>query len=149
MASATSLTFRLSRQPYSVLKTEGPPPAWALASPAPGHLASLTRTPLETSVVCATSTVPKHDGAGALPPGVLAHETGWVAMYIDMGVLPFGLVGVLLAALGPLAGASVGIFALSTYNTDWVLIKDADAAAGVAALRAAGHTVLDVLDEEG
>ena len=57
------------------------------------------------------------------------------------------MVGVLLAIATPLAAADVGIFALSTYNTDHVLIKADDLEPAAVALRAAGHTV-ELLDED-
>lgn len=127
-------------------------PAWAvdaLAAPAPaGGLVSATRTREELSLILPTAAVPPSPPPTAAPPAALSHEPGWAALAIDMGPLPFGLTGVLLAALGPLADAGVGIFATSTFNTDWVLVKAAQLPAAVDALRGAGHTV-DVAGGEG
>jgi hypothetical protein len=58
------------------------------------------------------------------------------------------MTGVLLAIAEPLADAGVGIFALSTYNTDHVLIKRDELEAAAAALRAAGH-VVELIGDDG
>src|SRR4051812_30037261 len=55
------------------------------------------------------------------------------------GQLPPDLVGILLSIAEPLAQAGLSIFAISTYDTDYVLIKERDLAAALKALRAAGH----------
>ncbi len=140
-----TLTFKLlAGGGLSVVKLapDAAVPAWALSPAAAGPLTSITRTPDELSLVLATAAVPAGPAeALAASGGVLAHEPGWAALAIDMGALPFGMTGVLLAALQPLAGAGVGIFAMSTYNTDVVMVKAAELAPAVAALRAAGHTV--------
>lgn len=95
-----------------------------------GPLSSVTRTGAELSVVCAE---------GAVPDGVRA-ETGWRALALR-GPIDFGLTGVLAGLLVPLAEADVSIFALSTYDTDVVLVREAQLDAAVAALRAAGCRV--------
>ncbi|MBB5234515.1 ACT domain-containing protein [Deinococcus budaensis] len=101
--------------------------------PAPGGaLFSLTRTPDELSLVCEESLVPA--GAG--------HQDGWAALKLH-GPFDFGLTGILAAVLDPLRDAGVGIFALSTFDTDYVLVPAARLAEARAALRGAGHTVTD------
>lgn len=55
--------------------------------------------------------------------------------------MPFTLVGVLASLTTPIAQAGVGIFAFSTYDTDYLLIKATEMDKAVAALRAAGHEV--------
>ena len=102
-----------------------PPPTWAANSPG---LCSWTRTRDEWSVVCAE---------GEVPEGVRA-ETGWRVFRVE-GPLDFGLTGVLLSMAKPLAEAGVAIFALSTYDTDYVLVKEEKLAAAIGALEAAGH----------
>jgi hypothetical protein len=97
-----------------------------------GVITGTTRTAAELSVVC---------GEGAVPEGVRA-EAGWRALALQ-GPIPFHLTGVLVRLLQPLAEAGVGIFALSTYDTDIVLLKEAQLAEAVAALRAAGVEVVD------
>ena len=90
------------------------------------------RTAAEVSVVCDAAGVP--DGAAA--------ERGWRALTVE-GPLDFALTGVLAALAVPLAAAGVSIFAVSTYDTDHVLVRSERLADAVAALRAAGHTVAD------
>ena len=90
------------------------------------------RTPDELSVVCA---------ADAVPAGVRA-ERGWKALAVD-GPLAFELTGILAGLTGVLARAGVPLFALSTHDTDLLLVREADLERAVAALRAAGHEVRD------
>lgn len=77
--------------------------------------------------------------AAAVPPHALA-ERGWRALHVD-GTLDFGLTGVLAALVVPLAEADVSICALSTYDTDYLLVRDTQLSTALDALRAAGHTV--------
>ena len=108
------------------LPTGSPIPAWATA----GDLFCVTRTPGELSVVCRQ---------GAVPEGVVC-ERGWRCLRVA-GAMPFSLVGVLASLTTPVARAGVGVFAFSTFDTDYLLVKDADFPKAVAALRAAGHVV--------
>ena len=57
------------------------------------------------------------------------------------GTLPTNLVGILVAIADPLAAAGISIFAISTYDTDYVLVKAADLERAIAALEGAGHEV--------
>ena len=66
-------------------------------------------------------------------------ETGWSAFRLE-GPIPFETTGVLAALSSSLAQADVGIFAISTYDTDVVLLKSADVPRAEAALRATGFT---------
>jgi hypothetical protein len=100
--------------------------------PLGGNFFSLTRTPDELSLVCE---------AARVPPGV-KHEAGWVALGLH-GPFEFALTGILAAVLEPLRDVGVGIFALSTFDTDYVLVKRERLPDAVAALRAAGQTVLE------
>jgi hypothetical protein len=109
------------------LPADAPLPAWALESK--GFVA-ITRTPGELSIVCRADLV----------PAAVKQETGWRALGI-VGPLDFGLTGVLAAVLTPLAQAGVSIFAVSTYDTDYVLVRESKLSAAVQALRAAGHDV--------
>ena len=95
-----------------------------------GHVAAVTRTADELSLVCAEDAVPED----------VAAERGWAVLKAH-GPFAFTLTGVLAAILVPLADAGVPIFALSTYDTDYVLVPGARAGDAVAALRAAGHHV--------
>ena len=112
------------------LGPDAPFPSWL---PAEGFV-SVTRTLSELSIVCATSAVPP-DGPAA---GGLTCESGWRMIRFE-GPFEFSLTGVLASVLKPLAAAGVGIFAVSTYDTDYLLVKAADLERAAAALTAAGH----------
>jgi hypothetical protein len=90
----------------------------------------VTQTPSELSIVCAERSVP--DGVTA--------NCGWRAIAVA-GTLDFALTGVLASLASPLAGAGVSIFAISTYDTDYVLVKQDTLDRALAALSAAGHRV--------
>ena len=72
-----------------------------------------------------------------MPDGALA-ERGWVALKLE-GPFPFTMTGVLASFLQPLAEAQIPIFAISTFDTDYVLIKRESLEQAVAALGTAGH----------
>jgi uncharacterized protein len=108
------------------LPADSPDPAW-LAGAA---LTSVTRSAGETSIVC---------DAGVVPPGVTA-VAGWRAIKV-VGPLDLALTGVLLSVAQPLAQAAVPIFVLSTFDTDYVLVKEDLLAEAIAALSSAGHRV--------
>ncbi|MHB8932286.1 MAG: ACT domain-containing protein [Bellilinea sp.] len=93
-------------------------------------LLSITRTNDELSIIC---------DAHLMPENVQA-EGGWRAFKM-IGPLEFTMVGVLAAILNPLAEAQVSILAISTYDTDYVLVTDPDLPAALAALHQAGHQV--------
>ena len=77
----------------------------------------------------------------AVPEGVVA-ERGWRALEVA-GPLDLTMTGVMAALSGALAEAGVALFAVSSYDTDVLLVRDAQLPAAVAALRAAGHDVAD------
>ena len=101
-------------------------PEWALAGP----LTSITRTEEELSVLCPESRVPE---------GVLS-EKGWRCLKIQ-GPLPVELTGVLASLVNPLAQAGISLFAFSTYDTDYVLVKETTLARALQVLTGAGHTI--------
>ncbi|QJE74354.1 ACT domain-containing protein [Aerophototrophica crusticola] len=109
------------------LPPDAPFPAWA---DGPGFL-SLTRTAEELSVVCLADRVP--DGVQAVAP--------WRALKVE-GPLDFALTGILAALARPLAEAGISLFAVATYDTDYLLVKADMLDAAVAALRGAGHAVI-------
>ena len=100
-------------------------PAWAT-----GELVSITRTGDELSVVCREDAVPED----------IRCETGWRCLRVD-GTLDLSLVGVLASLAVPLAEAGVSVFAVSTFDTDFLLMKGVQLPRGMEALRAAGHWV--------
>jgi hypothetical protein len=94
------------------LAPDAPPPGWVFHAEA--HVYSVTRTPGEMSVVCAEDDV---------PPSVERCERGWRLLLLE-GPIPFEATGVLAALVGPLADAGVSVFALSTYDTDALLVRE-------------------------
>lgn len=85
----------------------------------------------ENSLVCLTNEVPSN---------VIQRDDGWRAFRIQ-GVLDFSLIGILAKISVILADNSIPIFALSTYDTDYVLIKEADFEHGLAVLMASGYEI--------
>ena len=90
------------------------------------------KTDEEISLVCKTDD---------LPENTLEHEDGWRGFRIQ-GVLDFSLIGILAKLSGILAEHKIGIFAVSTFNTDYILVKDADLERALTALKNAGYTVI-------
>lgn len=96
-----------------------------------GDLAFVAKTDEERSLVCPTE----------LAPGeTLAREDGWRCFRIR-GVLDFSLIGVLAPIASLLAEHRIGIFAVSTFNTDYILVKEEDLDRAVSLLTAAGYAV--------
>jgi uncharacterized protein len=124
--SLMSLRIRLCPEELSVcrLAHTDPIPEWVLSS----TIYSITKTGEELSLVCSTSLV---------PAGVKS-EGPWVALQIE-GPIPFTLTGVLASVLDPLAKADVSIFCVSTFDTDYVMVKAGDTDRAMSALRDAGH----------
>ena len=99
-------------------------PEWATGL----HFLSITRTANELSVVCEQSLV----------PATIQGERDWISLQLQ-GPFPFEMTGVLAAILNPLADAEVGIFAISTFDTDYILVKEDRLQAAIDALQQAGH----------
>lgn len=76
-----------------------------------------------------------------MPVNVIRRDDGWKAFRIQ-GVLDFSLVGILAKIATLLAENSISIFAISTYNTDYVLTKAAHYEKALDALKQAGHTIV-------
>ena len=91
------------------------------------------KTDEERSLVCAESEVPSN---------VIKREDGWKAICI-CGVLDFSLIGILSEIAAVLADNAISIFAVSTYNTDYILIKSEDYQRGLEALKSAGYEITD------
>src|SRR5262249_14171428 len=98
-------------------------PSWALEE----HeaLSSITRTAEELSIVCAEE---------AVPPDDVQAEPGWRALKVP-GPIPFETTGVLASIASPLAAAGISIFAVSTFDTDYVLVREGDVERALAVLR--------------
>ena len=122
-----SLSFSLLPQSFVVARLEPSAdiPSAVLASRA---FISITRTNDELSIVCP-------EGVAAALPKV---DRAWRAIKVH-GPFAFDQTGVLASLLSPLADASIGIFATSTFDTDYILVKSENIELAVQALQAAGH----------
>ena len=88
-------------------------------------------TDVEKSLVCPTKLV---------PPNTIAREDGWRAFRI-CGELNFSLIGILAGITKILADRKIGVFAISTYNTDYVLTKEEAFGKAIMALKDAGYSI--------
>jgi len=111
---------------FSVCKVESVRP-WDLE----GEFCFIGKTDEELSLVCKTEEVPPH---------TLKRDDGWRGFCI-CGVLSFSLIGILARLSAILAQNHIGIFAVSTYNTDYIFVKEKNFARAMAALAAEGYTV--------
>ena len=100
-------------------------PDWALRA---STLLAIVRTPDGLSIVCPAESVPAETKA----------ELGWMCLKL-IGPFPFSMTGVLASFLLPLSANQIPIFAVSTFDTDYVLIKEESWATALHALQAAGH----------
>lgn len=89
------------------------------------------KTDEEISLVCKTEDTPQN---------TVARDDGWRGFRIQ-GVLDFSLIGILAKLSGILAGHKVGIFAVSTYNTDYILVKEENFDKAMTVLAAEGYTI--------
>ena len=120
------LKFRRLPGPYAIVRlaSDSPIPIWATK----GEFNSITRTTDELSLVCPTEN---------LPPEVHSPHR-WICLKLE-GPFPFSMTGVLLSFIEPLSTNGIPIFAVSTYDTDYVLIQEEWAGAAIAGLQHAGH----------
>jgi len=89
------------------------------------------KTDEEISLVCPTASV---------PADTAAREDGWRGFRIE-GVLDFSLTGILAKLSGILAENGIGIFAVSTYNTDYILVKAENLDRSLSVLESAGYEI--------
>ena len=108
------------------LDKDAPVPDWATRSP----FSSVTRTAGELSVVCQDARV----------AGGVKKEGGWRVLMVE-GPLDFSLTGVLASLTGPLAREGITVFAVSTYDTDYLLVKEAQLAKAIQVLGVEGCDV--------
>lgn len=93
----------------------------------------LARTDEEISLVCPVQ---------SCPSGALNRQDGWRCLRIA-GVLDFSLIGILARVADCLAKAQVPLFAVSTYNTDYILFREQHSSAALDALKSAGYDILE------
>lgn len=106
-------------------------PAWVLEMPA--QLVALIRTPSEVCILCDEADVPRT---------ATAVERGFRAFVLD-GTVPHAVSGVLSNLTQPLAAAGISVFSLFTYDTNYLLVKEADVGRAAQALSAAGFPVIE------
>jgi hypothetical protein len=122
------MQLRVLPEPYAIVRLHpgSELPAWVDKGP----FRSVTRTDHEVSVVCRDLDVP--DGESA--------ERGWRVIEV-LGSLDFSLSGVVAAIVVPLAEVEIPVFVVSTFETDYVLVRNIDLEAACEALEDAGHPV--------
>lgn len=101
-------------------------PSWVWNGP----FTSVSRTPTELSIVC---------DEAVIPPDFVA-DRGWCA-FVVLGPMDLSTVGVLASITWPLAEAQVALFAISTFETDYILVREDSAERAVDVLKAAGHEI--------
>jgi hypothetical protein len=129
MAAATrrlELTLLAERFAISRLAADAPVPDWATQGP----FFSVTRTGDELSIVSELSHV---------PVGVQS-QPGWRVLKVH-GPFVLSEIGVLSALAAPLAEAKISLFAVSTFDTDYLLVAAETLSAAITALGRAGHTI--------
>lgn len=126
METRQALKFRQLPGRYVVIRQDSnsPVPGWATK----GEFVSITRTADELSIVCSADYVPKE----------FATAPRWICLKLK-GPFPFSQTGVLLSFIAPLSSNAVPIFAISTYDTDYILIPPEHIDRAIELLREAGH----------
>ena len=123
------LKFRQLPGTFSIcrLPVDAPIPECTTAA----SFASITRTAEELSIVCPTGHAPQNAKC----------EAPWTCFKLE-GPFPFAQTGVLASFIDPLAAKGVPIFAISTFDTDYVLVKQEFAETALKTLQAAGHELI-------
>lgn len=124
-----ALTLSVLAAEYAIVRlaADAEVPQWAV-----GEFFSVTRTPDELSIVCEAASIP----AGELPTAM------WRALRAH-GPFAFDEIGILASLAAPLASARIGIFVISTFETDYLLVQSKDISGAISALRSAGHRVIE------
>ena len=124
------LTLSLLPGEYAICKLEPMRhiPEWATRN----AFWSVTKTPQELSIVCRDENV----------PGDIETERGWRILKVQ-GPLDFSMTGVLNSLTQPLAETRMSVFVLSTYLTDYLMIREKDLESAIITLRAQGHRIED------
>lgn len=122
------IKMKALKKTYAVcrLEKEEQIPSWALK----GEYLSITKTEDELSIVCAEECVPEN----------IRCEKSWRILKV-LGPLDFSLIGILSDISTTLANNNISIFAISTYDTDYILIKDTDFENGRRSLAEAGYEI--------
>ena len=123
-----ALRFRLLPDPFAVVRLD-PGPSFSVDQSGE-RFVSVTRTPDELSIVCREAIAP---AGGRI-------EGGWRALQLE-GPIPFDQTGIAAAFTTALASRKIGVFVISTFDTDYLLVKKEDLDASREALRAEGIEV--------
>jgi uncharacterized protein len=128
MAASRGLELTLLAERFAIsrLAADSPIPSWATEGP----FFSVTRTGDELSVVCELFRVPVSVQA----------QPGWRVLKVH-GPFVLSEIGVLSALAAPLAETKLSLFAISTFDTDYLLVASETLEAAIAALQRAGHTI--------
>ena len=126
MPTQHHLKFRSFSDSYAIVRfaPDEPVPGWATK----GEFTSISRSSDELSIVCPTTNLPAD----------IHSSHRWVALKLE-GPFPFTLTGVLLSFIEPLSTKGIPIFAISTFDTDYVLIQEEFAGAAFSILDEAEH----------
>lgn len=121
--------MNLLKEIYGVCKLmkEAPIPGWARK----GDFSSITKTREELSIVCLQKNIPIE----------IKCEKNWRILKVE-GPLDFSLIGILASISTALAEKSISIFAVSTYDTDYILVKEIDLEKAVACLTEKGYEII-------
>jgi len=128
------LKFHQLPGPYAIVRLapDAPIPEWAIR----GDFTSITRSSDELSIVCASKNLPAN----------ISSQQHWICHKLE-GPFPFSQTGILLSFIEPLSNSGIPIFAISTYDTDYVLIQEEFAGAAFQTLTQAGHEHIGGDDE--
>ena len=121
---------RLADGPYAIVRlaADDVVPSWGTQ----GEFTSATRTSEELSIVCPMANLPAD-----------VHSTHrWICLKLE-GPFPFEMTGVLVSFIEPLSRNGVPIFAISTFDTDYVLIQEEFSRTALDTVQRAGHVLLD------
>jgi len=123
------LKFRWIPGPYAIVRLapDAAIPEWASR----GEFTSISRSSEELSIVCPADNL----------PGDVNTPHHWVCLKLE-GPFPFSQTGVLLSFIAPLSNNCVPIFAVSTYDTDYVLIQEEFEGAALNLLQKSGHQLI-------
>ena len=130
------LKFRRLPGAYAMVRmdAETTVPDWATK----GVFSSVTRTEDELSIVCPADDLPANLSSGSR----------WICFKLE-GPFPFSQTGVLLSFIEPLSNNGVPIFAISTFDTDYVLVQEEFIGLAQQALGTAAHALISDDDESG
>ena len=121
------MIFTQLRETFAIVRL---PPSEEMPRWASGEIVSITRTADELSIVCKESAVPAGSDA----------DRGWQCLKVE-GKMPLTMVGVAAEFTALLAKAGVSVFLISTFDTDYILVKGDAFERAADALRGGGHSV--------